>query len=477
MRAWSWLRLALVILFCAGRADADGGFPDPRQLLLPVGPAQQIIVATNFGLLFSEDAGATWSFSCEQRLSAYAGPYVLGPPPVQRLFALTSGAGLIYSDDGSCTWTAAGGRLSDVLPYAVAIDPLDARRVYVIGVARETLSGESIYASDDGGVTFRGPLFTAPAQSAILNIAVAPSQPSTLFASQFSTPQNHPSLLRSRDAGEHWEVVADLVDSLGDAPFELLAVDSSDENRLFVRILGSSAETLAVSDDGGLSFVQSVSIPGKLNAFLKLSSGTILVGGTNGTEAVGYRSADDARSFERWPEAPHVHALAERDGKLYVAADNFADGYAIAVSDDEGAHLTALAGFKDVRAVKSCVARACAESCAYYADIRLWPNAVCGPQVDPVGVSGNSTADDAPPKVETSVMRADPRPVAGGCACIFAAQRRSEAWPGLLMLALALIAARRRSRPSATCHTRRPCNRPWRICCCRPRSVWRPFGC
>jgi hypothetical protein len=455
VRGWSSL-LALATLLSAGHVQADGGFPDPRQVLLPGDAPEQIIVATNFGLLFSEDAGTTWSFSCEQRISAYASSYILGAPPQQRIFALTSGAGLIYSDDGSCTWTAATGSLSDVLPYAVAVDPSDARRVYVIGVARGTLSGdESIYVSDDGGVTFAGPVFTAPAQSAILNIVVAPSRPSTLFASMFSAPQNHPSLLRSRDSGESWEVVADLVDHLGDVPFELLGVAQSDEDRLFVRILGPSAETLAVSDDGGLSFVPSVSIPGKLSAFLELASGTILVGGTSGTEAVGYRSVDDAKSFEPWPAAPHVHALAERNGQLYVAADNFADGYAVAVSDDEGASLTPLFAFEDVRAVKSCVAGACAESCAYYADINLWSSAVCGPPAstgdppDPVDAPETPTPVESPPEVEPSAERASPGPVSDSCTCHFAADGRPGAWSGLLLAAAALLALRGGSRRAA----------------------------
>lgn len=455
MRGWSSL-LALATLLGAGHAAADGGFPDPRQVLLPADAPEQIIVATNFGLLFSEDAGSTWSFSCEQRISAYASAYVLGASPQYRIFALTSGAGLIYSDDGSCTWTAAKGSLSDVLPYAVAVDPSDTRRVYVIGVARGTLSGdESVYVSDDGGVTFAGPVFTAPAQSAILNIVVAPSRPSTLFAAMFSAPQNHPSLLRSRDSGETWEVVADLADHLGDVPFELLAVDQSDEDRLFVRILGPSAETLAVSDDGGLSFVPSVSIPGKLTAFLELSSGTILVGGTTGTEGVGYRSVDDAKSFERWLEAPHVHALAERNGQLYVAADNFADGYAIAMSDDEGAHLTPLFAFEDVRAVKSCVAGACAERCAYYADIKLWSSAVCGPPADPGDVPDpvdppeSPTAEGSQPEVEPAAARTAPGPVSDSCTCHLAADRHLGAWPGLLLAASLLLALRGRSRRAA----------------------------
>jgi hypothetical protein len=416
-------------------------------------------------LVLSEDAGATWLFSCEQKLNAYASRYLLGAQPGHRIFAVTSGAGLIYSDDDSCSWTAAKGSLSGVLPYSVAIDPSDPRRLYVIGVATDTPDGrESIYASDDGGVTFEGPKLMAPAQSALLNLLVAPSQPGTLFVSMFSAPENHPSLLRSRDRGEHWEVVSDLSESLGEVPFELLAVDGNDENRLFIRVLGAAAEVLAVSDDGGLSFIQSVSIAGKLTAFLQLSSGTILLAGTAGTEAVGYRSGDDARTFERWPEAPHVHALAERDGRLYVAADNFADGYVVAVSDDEGEHLKPLAGFDDVQAVKSCVASACTDSCAYYADIQLWPSAVCGSQPsggespDPLGGGGSDAGaggaepDDVPLGGDTSHAPAEATRLGGNCACRLAPglplTRRSEVWASLVLAASVLV-ARRRGRRAA----------------------------
>ena len=153
-------------------------------------------------------------------------------------------------------------------------------------------------------------------------------------------------------------MAADLVDSLGDNPFQLLGIDPVDPDRIYARILGPSSESLGISEDGGQTFVQPISIPGKLSGFLKLASGTILVGGTAGMAAVGYRSTDDGQTFEPWPEAPRVHALAERNGKLYVAADNYADGYAIAESEDEGRTLRPLAGFGQVGGVKSCVAAA-----------------------------------------------------------------------------------------------------------------------
>jgi hypothetical protein len=351
---------------------------------------------------------------------------------------VTSGAGLIYSDDGSCSWNGAGGVLSDVLPYAFTVAPTNSKRIYAIGVPRKDLrAGDGIYVSDDGGLTFREPAFTAPAGSALLTIAVVPSEPSTLLSSMFSTPENHPILLRSHDSGEHWEAAADLAAYLGDNPFELLAIDSADRDRVYARVLEPSAETLAISEDGGFTFSRSISIPGKLNAFLKLASGTILVGGIAGTEALGYRSRDGAYSFEPWPDAPHVHALAERAGKLYVAADDFADGYALAESDDDGVHLRPLGGFQHVRSVRSCVADACAERCTYYAGIQLWPAAVCEANL---ALASEGDIEERP----------TPRASRGHSSCALSERRSSDIWTGLWTLALMLSAARRVSRSSAS---------------------------
>lgn len=471
------LLLALSRLLGTTPARADGTFPEPRQILLPADRPRQIILATNFGLIFSEDSGKTWLFSCERGLSNYAGPYLLGAQSPHRIFALTSGAGLIHSDDDSCSWQAAGGTLgSDVLLFAVAVDPSNSKRVYTVGSPRDDLrNGQSVYVSDDGGLSFGKPVFTSPPGSALLTILVAPSRPSRLFATMYSTPDNHPILLRSDDSGEHWETAADLVESLGENPFQLLAIDALDEDRLYVRVLGASAETLATSKDGGLSFVQSVSFPGKLNAFLKLASGTIMVAGVAGVDALGYRSKDGGQSFEVWSGAPHGHALAERDGKLYVAGDVYADGYAIAESDDEGEHLEVLGGFKQVQAVKSCVASECVESCAYYAGVGLWPEAVCGavskppdagepsgagPEPDAsaggakatgegedaAGAAGRDVAAEAgASSVDQSRAPGGFSISGGGCACDLVRGRRAKDWTALL-LAGALAAGRRRAR-------------------------------
>lgn len=464
--------LTLGLLLSAPSARAHANFPEAKQILLPADRPEQIILGTNLGLIFSDDSGATWLFSCEDALSAYAAPYLLGAAPSHRIFAMTAGAGLIHSDDEACGWQAAGGTLSEVLPYAFAIDPSSSQRVYVVGVPRVGVrEGDKIYVSTDGGISFGDPVFTSPERSAVLNVLVAPNKPSRLFAAMFSTPENHPILLRSDDSGEHWTVAADLVASLGENPFELLAIDALDENRLHVRILGETAETLATSNDGGLTFVQSVAIPGKLSAFLKLTSGTILVGGTAGIEGVGYRSNDDGQSFEPWPTAPHVHAFAERNGKLYVAGDNFADGYVIAESDDEGAHLTPLAGFAHVQGVKGCVAESCVDSCTYYAGQGLWPAAVCGPistppnaddpssggAVSAAGANATGGSDDAPGEAEPIPATNGGAPgvvegraphrlrtSGGGCMCDLRHGRRTDPWAALVVAGSVSVIARRR---------------------------------
>jgi hypothetical protein len=376
--------LTLGVFLHASPALSHGTFPEVRQILLPPDRPQQIVLGTNFGLIFSENAGETWLWSCEQVVSAYAGSYVLGGERSRRILAMTAGSGVIHSDDDACSWEAAGGALIDVMPWAFTVDPTSSMRVYAIGAPRANLrAGDGIYVSEDGGLTFGDAAYTGPAGSALLTVMVVPSRPSAVLATLYSSPEGHPVLLRSNDSGQHWEVAADLVDSLGTNPVELLAIDPVDENRVYARVLEPTAETLAVSDDGGMSFVRSVSIPGKLTAFLRLASGTILVGGTNGTDGFGYRSYDDAQSFEVWPEAPRVHALAERSGKLYVAADHWLDGYVIADSDDEGAHLRPLTNFAEVQGVKECVAEPCTDLCAYYANIELWPRAVCGEPSEP----------------------------------------------------------------------------------------------
>ena len=103
------LLLVLVALVPA-RARANGAFPDALSILLPKGQPDRIILATNYGLVFTSDRGRTWEWTCEHDSSLGAILYQLGPPPRQSIHAV--GLDLVRSDDDGCTWKAATGRLA-----------------------------------------------------------------------------------------------------------------------------------------------------------------------------------------------------------------------------------------------------------------------------------------------------------------------------------------------------------------------------
>ena len=77
-------------------ARADGAFPNGQSILVPADRPDEIVLATNFGLVTSEDAGRTWLYSCEQAATSYGRLYQMGPAPAHRLFAMRPGeAGLL----------------------------------------------------------------------------------------------------------------------------------------------------------------------------------------------------------------------------------------------------------------------------------------------------------------------------------------------------------------------------------------------
>ena len=80
-----------------GRAVADGAFPDSMQLLVPGDHPHRIILATNFGLLISENDGATWEWSCEARDNDVAILYQRAAAPSDRIFSVLAINGMVYS--------------------------------------------------------------------------------------------------------------------------------------------------------------------------------------------------------------------------------------------------------------------------------------------------------------------------------------------------------------------------------------------
>jgi hypothetical protein len=455
----------LAAVVAAGPAAANGAFPDSDALLLPADRPQQIILSTNFGLIISNDGGGSWQWTCERAATSMATAYALGAPPDDRLYSRSVEVGLAISSDDSCSWRRAGGALATAIVSDYFPDPTDAGHVLAI-VGATGDGGPGVYESRDGGDTFAAtPLFVARAGDELLGVEIARSDPRVIYLS-LAAPGPRPMLARSGDAGATWQML-DVEPSLGARRPFIIAIDPEDADVVTLRVIGAGVELLAVSRDGGASFATPITLAGgALSGFARLASGTVLVaglvpgdGGTT-TSGVAWRSGDGGRSFGDWTlaPAPRIRALAERGGALFIAGDNYMDGWALATSSDEGRTLQPILRYDQVGGVKACVAAACQDLCDEQAGRGIWEADVCWP-------AGDAGADAGPP----------PGPPSGcGCGAAPASRDASGLAAALLFASFAAATARARSaargrcRGTACCSPQsRPASRPACRCRCR----------
>ncbi len=395
------LTLPVIVAAAAGDARADGAFPDAQTVLLPADRPAQIIVAANFGLVFSDDDGAHWQYSCETQPTTNGRLYALGAAPDDRIFAL-SDYGVATTADNGCVWKLGGGPFDGGLVLDYFADPTDAD--HVLAVAEPPgLSGlmpAQLFESRDGGVTYGTVLHPGVAAGGISGVEIARSDPRTIYLTLFETSPadtlSHPRLARTADGGASWETI-DLEPTLGATRVTLAAVDPGDAGRLYLRVGGTGADgrsvdSIAVSGDGGRTFAMPVNLSGgKLMTFIARANGTVLVSGLLGATVVGYRSRDTGATFASWSPGLHPRGFGERGATLFVATDDGADGFALASSEDDGETWTPRLRFGQIEAIRGCAQQACVNDCWQKVTIALWPPAVCGeaPAAEP-GVDGGA---------------------------------------------------------------------------------------
>src|SRR2546428_12706556 len=87
---------------------ANGAFPDEFSIHFPPNAPHRILIGANFGLLVSEDDGATWRYSCEPWIVAGSNAAV-NPESSVSFYQVTADGGLL-ADAGDITRSAGPAR-------------------------------------------------------------------------------------------------------------------------------------------------------------------------------------------------------------------------------------------------------------------------------------------------------------------------------------------------------------------------------
>ncbi len=437
---------AVLLAFLVGDVDAaraDGAFPNVQSVLLPSDRPREIVLGTTFGLVFSEDEGATWQYACESASTVNGRQYVLGAPPEDRIYGV-SDLGIAVSIDGACTWVLGGGALGGRAALDVFPDPSDPEVAFALALGlQEGLV--SAYRSDDGGLVYHGPLFTSPPDGQITGIEMAASDPRALY---LTIAGAQPVLALSGDGGETWTTRNIDLGLSGDARFvpSLAAVDPTEAARVYLRITSvpgdsHTFEGLAVTPDGGMTWKVPLLLPnGSLAGLVRMDDGSLFVVGTatapdSGAlpQPVAFRSDDGGQTFSALSLPIHAVGLGQRNGTLFAPTNTAADGFALATSVDRGTSWQPRLRFSEIGGVKGCVQGSCQPGCEMLAAANLFPQPTCRPPVDA------GAADARPP----------PSSSGDGCSCGLtraSAAGRAPADSTLAVLALAWMAAARAPR-------------------------------
>ena len=428
MRRWSLLLLLAALV--PAQARANGAFPDSLSILLPRGQPDRITLATNFGLVFTSDAAATWEWTCEHDASLGAILYQLAPPPRQSIFAL--GLDLVRSDDDGCSWKATGGRVASGFLYDLFVDPSDGQRVLAIADPNdETPTQVHVFESTDGGDSFPRSLFAAESGVQLTFLEVPLTEPGTLYVTWTSSKTGtlRSGMIRVRERGADVQTF-DWTDVLGGEPLGIAAVDRQDPRKIFLRAFGTQRDRLAISEDGGMTVRVALEASRTLAGLVVRADGAVFAATRDLGGGVLYVSRDGGKTFPTMLPGPRFKALADRDGRLYAAADEPNDGYALAVSDDDGRTWKPILHLTDVARVKSCpgtaLPQACAGTCMRLAFLNIFR-----PQICPF----SALKDGGPPDAAAPDAATIPPSPPDSCDCRLGG--RGGAAGGLLLILLA----------------------------------------
>ena len=454
MRALASLSLATAALVASVSASANGRFTSAEQLVVDPGDPNHLAVQVTYGFIHTRDAGATWTWTCEDA-AGYGG--VLDPPiALLDQGVLIAGVfdGLVVASSDGCTLGFVPGELAGRFFVDVSASKVDPRRA--IAVSSNGLGGNQfdtrLWASSDTAATWSQQGTTLPSDFLALTADAAPSNEQRVYLSGFviqSSSNYIGSLARSSNAGQTWELVPIPGSNNATGPY-LAAIDPTDPDTIYLRLDGDIGELL-VSHDAGDTWQSAFLATSRLLGFALSPDGSEVRVGSETDGIHGARTSDLAFTQVN---TLGVRCLTWSDDVLYACAKEASAGFTIGKSLDEGAtfqpihHLSCLSGPDPTCPVGTSVADVCPG--AWAAQEQILQTNLCE--------STTSSSSSATGAGGGSAQDGDDE----GCGCSLPGRASTETVPSFALGVLGLVAAFRLRRPRARVATGRTAGRPSR---------------
>ncbi|MCL5742524.1 MAG: SBBP repeat-containing protein, partial [Acidobacteria bacterium] len=245
-----------------------GANPSGTVYVLAVHPADpaNITAATNAGVFQSSD-GVNWTAKNTGLTNSLINDWDRSPTDPNVQYVATQG-GVFKTTNNAANWGPAGTGLPlNARSLKLTVNPTDANILYVL------LNAGTLYMSTDAGANWN--LIGSGIRGSILQFAVAPSNPSILYAATSRT------VYRSRDGGITWTQGMDLGMIFG---LTMVEVDPRNPNLVYAGLTVMSDVFVSKINPAGTEFSYSTLFGGQSNdsgtGIAADSSGNAYVSGT-----------------------------------------------------------------------------------------------------------------------------------------------------------------------------------------------------
>lgn len=305
-------------------ALGHGGYPVAYQVLETPSSASRLFAATTFGLLRSDDDGASWDLICEESIGIESAQSPVWGMSASGALLVGGFQGVFLSRDQGCTFAS----IEEFRDTGASDIRASGANIYVAS-GKYGVTNRVLRSRDDGQTW--SPTSLVSAEEFYSSLQIAPSRPQRIYvAAWWFKPEPTEFLYRSDDFGDTFTRVA-LTDKLpGKGAFYVYAVDPTNPDVAYGVLATDVAPRtsyLLRSSDQGDTWRVVLETTETFNSVAIASGGTEVWAATSGKL---YRSMDSGMTFTAQSlPTRYACAMATAD-RVYVCGWPEVDGFALA---------------------------------------------------------------------------------------------------------------------------------------------------